>query len=134
MASLHQKVFRLEASFGSVTLWMVKDSSKRHLYLVNPFFFDTLLDVTIFFYIKWLEKKKEIVNFPCCSNSFNQFLSPQLLHQMGQIRFHYLVDHFKPLFQQSVIFTAPVIHHKMHIHLQEAIPKLLHSTNPKLQG
>lgn len=45
-----------------------KGQFKRHLYLFNTFF-DTLLEVTIFFYIKWI--KKEIVNFPCCFDSFN---------------------------------------------------------------
>lgn len=42
---------------SSVTLWMVKDSFKRRSYLVNTFFLDTLLDVTIFFYSKWIKKE-----------------------------------------------------------------------------
>lgn len=44
-------------SLSSVTLWMEKDSFKKHLYLVNTFL-DTLLDVTIFLYVKWIQEKK----------------------------------------------------------------------------
>ena len=50
------------------------------------------------------------------------------------MRFCYLRDHFKPLSQEFIIFKTPMIHHKVHLHLQEAIPKLLHSTNPKPLG
>lgn len=53
-----------------MTLWVGKDSFKRHLYLVNTFL-DTLLDVTIFLHIKWIKEKKKPANFSCCLSSFN---------------------------------------------------------------